>query len=462
MTDSTASHVTGSSGTYTVEFVPIGDIRPSPENDKIYGVIEHDETMQSLIESIASEGLEEPIIVSKDGFILSGHRRYYACSWLRKKVVPVRRKAFSRASRLDEWPLLLTKYNPQRVKSAKTLLREAMLKYADNPQQLLRKTRLSELAVTAKFTEVPGIKQVGDIGPRQIEFLQAVMKVVAELKDYWPLSVRTVHYRLLNNPPLTQATKDRNERWRYANTPECYDRLDKLLVPARYYGHVPWQSIDDPTRPHFANEGWFNLSEYIDREMSEFLCEYHRDKQKDQPRHIEVLGEKNTLLQIIKPVCQDYYVPLTIMRGCCSHPVWRDIAARFRASGKDKLSLLILSDHDAAGFDLADDAVRSLRDLWGLPVDYHRVAVEQSQINALGLAEDFNPEKAEGTKLKRFIERTGGTKSWELEALPPEYIREELRRSIEANMDMDIYAQSIVEEQDDLMELSLVRSQLID
>jgi len=56
---------------YRVENMPVDQITPSPENDQIYGAIEHDEQMDNLIDSIRRRGLEEPLLLSGDGFILS-------------------------------------------------------------------------------------------------------------------------------------------------------------------------------------------------------------------------------------------------------------------------------------------------------------------------------------------------------------------------------------------------------
>ena len=114
--------------------------------------------------------------------------------------------------------------------------------------------------------------------------------------------------------------------------------------------------------------------------MEEFLLGYNRDKQYDQPVHIELLIEKNTLVNIARPICWRYYVPMTSGRGFAGPSIWRKMAERFEDSGKKRMTLLIVSDYDPEGFVLADDAIRSLRDLWELPIDYHRVAVTKQQI----------------------------------------------------------------------------------
>ncbi|MDV6034392.1 MAG: hypothetical protein F9B45_30725 [Phycisphaera sp. RhM] len=449
---------------YTIEMVPITSVQPSPENDDVYGKIEHDDQMDLLIESIRKRGLEEPIIVSDDGFIVSGHRRYFACNWLNMESIPIRRKSFSRSKLASEWAKILTEYNPQRIKKTATLLKEAMLRFSDqDATAALENFKAASIEVPAEFLEVEGVKFVPDITEKKAGFLTAAKKVIEDMRKFWPLSVRQVHYQLLNNPPLISEPKrskfDR-EHYRYRNDKRSYDALIELLRQARYNGHVSMFCIDDPTRPCFETTGWSNAADFINNEIDGFLCGYHRDRQLDQPRHIEVLGEKNTLLQILRPVCREYYVTLSLGRGYGSIPTWRNMATRFKESGKEAMTLIVASDYDPEGFDLADDAVRSLRDLFGVPVDYHRVAVNDEQIKELDLASDFNPAKEESSRLASFIERTGGTDTWELESLPPEYLRDHVRAAIEANMDMDIFNQVIDQEQEDAEYLEDVRQEI--
>ena len=68
-----------------------------------------------------------------------------------------------------------------------------------------------------------------------------------------------------------------------------------------------------------------------------------------QPNHIEIVGEKNTIAPIIRPVAAGFSIPTTIGRGYCSLRPRYDIAERFRKSGKDRLLLLILTDFDPDG-----------------------------------------------------------------------------------------------------------------
>ena len=384
----------------------------------------------------------------------------------KKNVVPIRRKPFTRLSRLFEWPTILTEYNPQRIKSVGSLLKESLLRHAgDDAWSLLKNRDDISCRGDAEFIDVEGTKTVRTISEKKQEFLEAVKKVVFDLKPFWPVTIRQVHYNLLNNPPLITTPKRSKfdcEHYRYRNDSTSYDALIELLKPARYERHIPMHCIDDPTRPRFIWNGYSSLASFVETEMENFLCGYHYNRQLDQPRHIEVFGEKNTLIQILKPVCSEFYVPLSLGRGYCSLPVWLDIANRFKKSGKKAMTLIVCSDYDPEGLDLGDDAIRTLRDLWGIPVDYHRVAVNREQIDDLGIAEDFNPAKESSSRFNAFVERTGGEETWELEALPPQYLQDLVREAILENMDGEIYEGTVDREENDAEELQRIRLEIVD
>lgn len=452
---------------YDVKLVPRNEITPSPENDELYGEIVWDEQMDALMDSIRKRGLEEPIILTADGYILSGHRRFYAVSNLGPgwENVPCRYRDDVVREGNPDFHKALAEYNPQRVKTVGSLLKEALLRdaSADETYHAIRERRESLIAVDVDFMRVTGEKHVRAISHKKQPFLQAVQRVIKEMSEYWPLSIRQIHYHLLNNPPLTSTPKRSSkppEHYRYRNDHRSYKALVDLLKSARYHGHVAMSVIDDPTRPQLTHRGWNSVSEFVQREISCFLDGYHRNRQADQPRHIELFVEKNTVYGMLQRVANEFYVPLTAGRGFCSIPVWRDMANRFRSSGKSSMTLITVSDYDPEGFGLADDAVRSLRDLWDIPVDGHRICVTRDQIDELQLAEDFNPAKPESTQLERFVDRTGGTQTWELEALPPAYLIEQVRAAVEANMDMKVYNRLVEQERDDAKQLWSTKQQI--
>ncbi len=171
-----------------------------------------------------------------------------------------------------------------------------------------------------------------------------------------------------------------------------------------------------------------------------------------------MFGEKATLVNMLDAACREYYVAYSAGRGFCVIPVYRDMARRFKQSTAERMTLIIVSDYDPEGLELADDVIRSLG-LFGVPVDGHRIAVTREQIEELGLAEDFNPAKDTSSRFNSFVKRAGDTKTWEVEALPPDYIVEQVKAAIEANMDMEIYERVCDQEEDDAERLAEVRRQ---
>src|SRR5262245_13700574 len=230
---------------YAVKLVPLRQLKPSPENEEIYGPItfQTDPALQSMVDSIERLGLEEPLIVTADNYILSGHRRFVAVQHLGWAQVPVRFKKVRRDESTD-YHRLLAQYNPQRVKSVAALLSEEFLKSETCLSDDDFHARHYEKGETrAEFITVEGSKLIDPIGKRQEEFLAAAVDVINQLENFWPLTLRQVHYKLLNAPPLTQVTRERNERWRYRNDEASYAKLSKLLVSARYLGHVIAEQI---------------------------------------------------------------------------------------------------------------------------------------------------------------------------------------------------------------------------
>jgi hypothetical protein len=314
---------------------------------------------------------------------------------------------------------------------------------------LVKKTRV-------KLMKVASVKVTKPIGPRQGELLQAIKKVVNDMQDYWPLTIRQIHYRLLNDPPLTQVTKDRNERWRYKNNQSCYNLLSAISVPARYLGHIPFEAIGDETRECIEPWVFENAEEFIDHEMRNFLRGYRLDPQLGQTKHVKVVVEKNTLLNIVKDLCVEFGLNLTPLRGFGGPSVWKLIEERYQDSGKDRLLVIILSDHDPEGLKLADDCYSSLRDCHHIAVDAIRPLITMEQARRLRLPP--NPAKEESANFAAYVKRTRTTDTWECEALEPEVIQQILRDAVEQVIDVRQFRRVQAQQQHDAADLESLRT----
>jgi ParB-like chromosome segregation protein Spo0J len=108
--------------------LPLSAIYPSPENDRIYRPIDPaDPELVALAASIRQHGVIEPIVVTLDGFILSGHRRYAAAELAGLIEIPCRVKAINRADDVARFVVLLREHNRQREKTNEERLREEII-----------------------------------------------------------------------------------------------------------------------------------------------------------------------------------------------------------------------------------------------------------------------------------------------------------------------------------------------
>jgi hypothetical protein len=268
------------------------------------------------------------------------------------------------------------------------------------------------------------------------QFLDAVVKIIDENKKYWPLTDRRIHYLLLNAPPLRH---DKKPNSTYRNDKASYKALTNLLTRARLTGVIPMRAIEDSTRPVQLAGGFDSVQEYIGSEMQNFLIGYRRDLQKGQPNHIEIILEKNALRTVIEEVAEEYCIPLTTARGYLSIPPKAEIYKRFKGSGKDTLVLLMLTDFDPDGEEIAASTARSLRDDFGISgqkIIAVKVALTVEDINANDLPSDMEA-KVSSPNYKKFFAKYGAQRVVELDAAPVELLQEKLQESIEEHMDID-------------------------
>ena len=133
--------------------IRLDGLHVAPENDKVYRPIpDSNPTIVALAASISRHGIKEPLVVSADRYILSGHRRAAAARLAGLDTVLCRVEPISREDEPDRFLVLLTEYNRQREKSLDEKVREAAI--AVRPEDAYatlveeRKTR-SKIAASA-------------------------------------------------------------------------------------------------------------------------------------------------------------------------------------------------------------------------------------------------------------------------------------------------------------------------
>ena len=406
--------------------------------------------------SMRERGVLQPLTVTADGFILSGHRRYCAATVAGLAEVPVIVEQIT--SNDPDFARLLVMHNQQRQKTIAEVVAEQVVESSgeDAHRALVqhRIDRSRKASAEADSMSVSTRKKRSGISPDKMPMLAAVVDVLQQLRDFWPLSLRTVHYNLLNDAP------ERNARTglMYENNETSYSDLSDLVTRARLAELVPWDAIEDETRPESKYRAYRSAGDFIRDQFEDFMSGYWRDLLQSQPDHIEVVGEKNTLLPMIRPICADYTVPLTIGRGYCSLPPRKKIFDRWKKSGKNKLVLIVLSDHDPDGCEIADSLVGSLRDDFLIPrkrIIGVRAALTAEQCDKFRIPADVQA-KVGSTNYRKFVAKYG-TGGCELEAVPPKKLQQMLRDAIESVLDLEAFRSEQDREIHDANEIETAR-----
>lgn len=439
------------------ETVELSAIRPSPENDDIYGhTSTRDVELRRLASDIASHGVREPITLSSDGYIISGHRRFTAAKLAGLLAIPARRIALLRSDHSEiEWKRILAAYNQQRVKSAAQRVHESLLSIDPElaHRQLVSERIERDRDVPAEIA-IRGELSRSPISAAKEPMLIAAIEAIDSLRNYWPLTVRQIHYRLLNTPPLRHSGKRDST---YANDRKSYQDLCDLLTRARLHGRVSWAAIADSTRPVSGLSYSLDAGQFIQRESHSFLRGYRRDLQQSQSDYVEIVAEKLTVRSILKSVADRYCVPLTIGRGYCSLQPRYELAARFKASGKDRLTLLVVSDLDPDGDCIAESFARSMRDDFGIKSRCIKALLSMSQVSDWRLPPNGLEAKKSSSSYAAYRQRYGTDQVYELEAIEPPRMQQALSDAIESVIDLTAFNSEITREKQDAVTLAAIK-----
>src|SRR5262245_28590191 len=180
-------------------------LKPSPENKLLYRAPQEDNDLACLADAMRRNGCD-PLVITLDGYIVSGHRRHRALTeylhqeFVRCRVLPVRRAGMDG----DDYVKLLRDFNEQRDKSVAERVKEGLVDV--DPDEAHRRLVLARHEALDRprrngleALDIGARKNRPKISEDKAEHVRLVLQIVEELKDFWPLSIRGVHYPLLNH-----------------------------------------------------------------------------------------------------------------------------------------------------------------------------------------------------------------------------------------------------------------------
>jgi hypothetical protein len=448
-----------------IEVVPLDRLVPAQVNDQVYKPVDvHDPSIVELGRDIAEKGLLEPIVVTQDDVVVSGHRRRAGCQVAGLEAVPVRRiTILSTDPRFESY---LVAFNRQRVKTPIEQIREEVIRTSpEDAHNTLLAHRAVESARAYRRVEDAGLRILDPsfarrrsaISAAKRPMLDAAVAVIDQYEDYWPLTLRQIHYRLLTRNVLRHASKPGSL---YTNTQQSYKDLSNLLTRARLDGEVPWESMHDPTRPQTRWIQWDSVEPYLREQLDGFLGGYKRDLLQSQPAYVELVVEKITVHDIAKRAAGKYHVPVGVGRGYTSVTCLEETADRYYASGKDRFILLIAGDFDPEGENICETWAACLRDEHGVEdLTVVKVGVNPDQIEEFDLAP--LPVKKTSSRAAGFEAAHGGN-VYELEAFEPDQLQAIIREAIRSVLDLERFAAEQRRESEDARQLMACRKQVVE
>jgi hypothetical protein len=204
---------------------------------------------------------------------------------------------------------------------------------------------------------------------------------------------------------------------------ESYDKVDSDLCKMRRSGEIPYEWIVDNTRRAIKPLSFESVSAAL-----EFAAEtYLKDMWRDEGCRVHIWIEKDALTATVRPVTEEYDVALWPARGYSSITFLHEAAEEIR--GLDvPVYVYHFGDFDPSGENAAECIERDLRDMSGAEVHFERVALTEEQVRRWRLP--TRPTKLSDTRAKRFDSDV----SVELEAVPPNVLRDLVREVIERHM----------------------------
>jgi hypothetical protein len=243
--------------------------------------------------------------------------------------------------------------------------------------------------------------------------------------------------------------------WR--NDDGSYDATKDLIIRLRLDGTIPWEAFDDFTRPFKEFNAFKEVREFVRQEVNNLLNGYWRDLLQTQSNHVEVVCEKNTIYHMVLRVTEKYQIRTSSGRGFNSIDPWHDLSERYLASGKRRLFEIVLSDHDPEGEMIAQVGGRTLRDDFHVKAEIIKAGVTRKQIEKYHLP-PMNFAKETSSNYAWYIERNGGDDTvWELEALPPEDMLNDLDEIVRSIIDIDLFNREVALENDEVVYLEATR-----
>lgn len=254
-----------------------------------------------------------------------------------------------------------------------------------------------------------------------------LLEVNSFLENFDVVTVRQIYYNLVSRQIINNNLNE-------------YRRISEIVSNSRYAGLIPFNKIVDDTRKAIGGDSWNSMEEILRAAVNTYKSNWWRG----QKSYIEVWLEKRALFRIFDPIIKDYGVNLCVGGGYQSDSQIKEGSERFKEHKDQKCVILYFGDLDPSGKDMPRDIKERFHTLL-IDLDVVEVALTKNDVQRFSLP--MNPNtiregKSRGDSRREWYNREYGIDyGVELDALPPEVIKQKLIASIEYFLDKDIFEQ---------------------
>ena len=257
-------------------------------------------------------------------------------------------------------------------------------------------------------------------------------RAVVESYTDTSVTLRQLHYRLVAAELVP-------------NTVTAYKTLSDRTAEARRDGTFP--ELVDKTREIHEDLSFDGVGDALSA-VAEW---YRRRRTEGQPHSVYLAVEKRGLVEQLRSWFGDRGLPVIELGGYCGQ-AHVDRVRQHVQSWERPAVLLYAGDFDASGEDIDRDFVART----GCWAKVERVALTAEQVDRFGLPPQVG--KATDSRARAFVERHGRLVQVEVDALPPETLRELFTEAIEPLWDVSAFQAVLAAERVESAELDqLVR-----
>lgn len=233
------------------------------------------------------------------------------------------------------------------------------------------------------------------------------------------ITVRHYYYKLLSSDSITLTTAETSKE-------NAYNFVSRLLSEARDNGSFPFEAVVDNGRRAHSYSSFDSVSEYVWNQKRSY---YRLDPWRGQRERIEIIVEKDGLLDMVARYTQHWRIPVRTVEGFSSVTRAKDLASHY-GTGKH-YTVLYLGDFDPSGILIQRKLKEKLNEYGSYPA-FKRIALTQSDTLSLPAysAVPVDPD-SDHAKAVKWFERYGQhQQGYEVETLPPTELERKILKAI--------------------------------